>query len=69
MSITSDANREATTTTYSILPAINFCHLLDDMLQSLLPERIGTDAGLFLGLALGRSVQLCSVSGRCDEDH
>jgi FSR family fosmidomycin resistance protein-like MFS transporter len=37
MSITSDANREATTTTFSILAAISFCHLLNDMLQSLLP--------------------------------
>ena len=37
MSISSDANDEAAATTFSILGAISFCHLLNDMLQSLLP--------------------------------
>ena len=37
MSISSDAHDEAAATTFSILGAISFCHLLNDILQSLLP--------------------------------
>lgn len=37
MSLTSDTDHEAAATTFSVLAAISFCHLLNDMLQSLLP--------------------------------
>ena len=40
-------------TAYAVIFAVAFCHMLNDMMQSLIPGRVGMVSGLFFGFSFG----------------